>query len=818
MAASAAEGHDRASGAEAPASSLQFGTVKTVPLERPPQILKQLLVIAVLLAMPLCGAETVTLSGHISDPSGRAISGAVVNLYNSSALLRTTPSGADGSFTFANLPPGAYVVDCSAEGFQEQSRRIDTTDRPAALEFQLAVAGLHQEVSVIATDYPQVPTEIAKSVSLISAEEIERRDAVFLSDALSDVPGLQIQQLGGPGRLASYRFRGLLPEDTAVLVDGFQFRDPSDNRGSARPFLSDLLLVGADHVEVLRGAGSTLYGTNAIGGLINVTSSQPHGPAGGYVSFEGGSLGLLQGTAGFGGQSRGQRSTYALDLAHINYTRGEDGHDDYRISSGVGRTTLQLTPQLSLFAKFAMSDSFAFLNQDPIPVPNLPPLPAGQLVRQAIPYPEPNATFYPQLDDPDYTQGNRSYLGALRLDYQANSNWSQAAGYQSLRTLRHYLDGPGVTPLEASLGYSQLAPSGPSYYDGSLDELFWRNTFEVHQIDSLAVYLGWERTALEQTEFGLTTNAAQRDFSLQLQNQTSLMSGRLNLVLAGRAQYYRLDAPRFSDPTANPYGSVSHVDVPSSYNGDVAMAYLLARSNTKIRVHAGNGFRSPSLYERFGSAGGGFYYGNPQLEPERTIHVDGGIDQLLFADKLEGSATYFFTHYQTIIDFGSTPNDPFGRVFGYLNARGGNARGVELSVSARPSPRLSFTASYTYTNSDQPNATSAGTTRVFGLSDHQFSLDAALRPVSRLSLDWRMYAVSSQDFPLFGATFPFPSGTYRFPGYVLANLTASYVVRQTERSRLRFLVRVDNLLNREYFNGGFLEPKATARAGFRLDF
>ena len=107
---------------------------------------------------------------------------------------------------------------------------IVASGQPASLDFDLAVAGLHQEVSVIATDYPQVPTEIAKSVSLISAEELERRDTVFLTDALTAVPGLQLQQLGGPGSVASYRFRGLLPEDTAVLLDGFRFTDPSDNR------------------------------------------------------------------------------------------------------------------------------------------------------------------------------------------------------------------------------------------------------------------------------------------------------------------------------------------------------------------------------------------------------------------------------------------------------------------------------------------------------------------------------------------------------------------------------------------------------------
>jgi vitamin B12 transporter len=752
---------------------------------------------------PARAAATASLSGTITDSSGARIAGASVNLFNPTGLVRAVVSDGNGSFSLEALAAGNYVVEVSAEGFQKQSRHM-RLEAAETLDIRLDVGGLHQDVTVIASDLPAVPAEVAKSISVITSDDLSKRDTVFLSDALSTVPALQLQQLGGPGHVASYRFRGMLPEHTAILLDGFRFHDAADNRNSARPLLSDLLLTGTDRVEVLRGAGSTLYGSNAIGGLVNVISSQASRPLEGYVSAEGGSLGLGQGTAGLAG--RGRRAAYAVDLAHINYTRGEDPHDTYRITGGNGRTTFQLAPNATLFVKFAMSDSFAMLNQNPSPVPDLPPLPAGRYVYPAIPIPEPGATFVPQRDDPDYYQKNRLVLGALRLDYQPSAFWTQSFGYQSARSQRLYVDGPLA---------STLAPSRNNY-DGATDELFWRSTIAVRRNDSLQLHLDWERTAFDQSAFGQRTQAQQRSFSIHASNQVRLFDNRLQVELAGGAAYYQLNTPSFSDSTGNPYSTLSAVNVPSSYNGDAAVSYLLPATNTKLRAHVGNGFRSPSLYERFASGGSGFYYGDPKLKPERSVFVDGGIDQYVFGNKLQASATYFFTHLRTIIDFGSTPQDPFNRFSGYINSSGGNARGVELTVAARPSARINFSASYTFTNSDQPSATSPGTTRSLGLADHQFNATVGVQPWRRLHLQLDLYAVSDHDFPLFGATFPSP--TLRFPGYALANLTAGYVVHETEHTRLRWLLRVDNLLNREYFNGGFLEPKATARTGLRWEF
>ena len=774
-----------------------------------------------LLSAPLKAAGNLSISGVVADASDSLVPGATVSLYASATLLDRTQTGSDGRFAFPNLLPGTYVLECSKEGFQNQSRRILLGNRPETTRLNLAITGVHQRISVIASELPELPGEISKAVSVVSSEELANRDVLTLTDALRQVASLQIQQLGGPGTVASYRFRGLRPEDSAILLDGFRFSDPSDNKGSARPFLEDLPATTADRIEILRGAGSALYGTNSIGGTVNVVSRQPSQPRTGSFSFMGGSMGLLEGIAELGGQTSNRRFSYLFHGDHTNYTRGMDDHDTYRNNSENAQATLHLTSQARVFLKFRITDSFLFLNESPSPLPDLPLLPPGQFVRSAIPFPKPGATFYSQSDDPDDQQRKRFFAGAVRLDHQVSQLWGYSAGFQSLRTRRQYDDGPTVSSLARELGYQEPSTLVRQRYEGSSEQIFWRNNIQVSRANSAHIALDFGRETLDQAAFGLTTGAVQKSLALTARNQTRLLDGRLHFQLAFQAQRYGLDPPRFSDSTRNPFASLDHLDIPATYNGDVSAAYLIAESGTKIRLHAGNGYRAPSLYERFGGGGSGLfrsYYGNPQLRPERSTFMDGGLDQFAFHDKLQVSATYFYTHLQTIIAFDETPNDPFRRSFGYLNLQGGNARGLELSVSSRPASFFDLTGSYTFTKSNQPSPTSAGTTRVLGVSDHQFTLGVNVKPTPRFTLNLLATGASDYDFPVFGLVFTIPSETYRFPGYARLDLTGTYILYQSEKSRVRFVTRVDNLLNREYYQAGFLVPGAVVRSGIHFDF
>lgn len=774
-------------------------------------------------------SATSPLSAVVRDRTGGRIPGARVRIYGAASATALEVASADGRIELDNLSDGTYVVEISAAGFQTQSQRLTLPSDSDSLEWVLEIAGIHQSVNVLATGLPEIPEETAKSVTIITREELRARDVVTLTDALRSVPGLQLQQLGGPAGIASFRFRGLRPEDAAIQLDGFRLSDPSDNKGSARSLLSEISAASVDRVEVLRGAASSLYGTHAIGGVVNVQTRQPDRLAdrarSGFLSLEGGSLGLLLPSAGVSGWTQlngSRRMAYSLNLTHQNYLSGQDGQDASRDTNAAAATWIDISPRARLFARFLIADGFAYLNESPAPLANLPALPAGTLVREAQVFPYPQGNFYSQLNDPDYHQRVRFYSGAARLEFAAGDFWRQSAGFQSLRVRRGYDDGPGIDPLAATLGYREPAATDPGGYDSSYEQLFWRNALAASGSDTLHFGVEYDRTAIDQLEFGQTTVASQKTFALQARNHARLFAGRLQIQIGGQAQFYALTTPEFSAPagTSNPspYTNVGELDAPTAYTADASLAYLVRGTRTKFRSHAGNGFRSPSLYERYGSGGRGFYYGNPLLKAERTNFIDVGVDQQLWRDRLELSATWFYTRLHTIIDFGGTPNDPFGRFFGYVNTRGGIARGTEFMVRARPHRMLSINAGYTLANSDLPFATAAGTTRAFAVSDHQFNAGVLVEPTRRLHFHLQTYTVSNHDFPLFGSVFPFPSGVYRFAGYARLDLTASADLLERESHTLRYVIRVDNLLNEEYYNAGFLAPKATLRTGLRWEF
>src|SRR5262249_48373096 len=149
----------------------------------------------------------------------------------------------------------------------------------------------------------------------------------MLPEALTTIAGLRVQRQGGPGALTALRFRGLRSQDTSILVDDLRVRDASDLYGSALPFFEDLTLSGIDRVEVVRGAGSTLYGTNAVGGVINLIPARGAGAPRFEALAEGGSLGLFHGRlAGSGGT---ERLGYSFGFDQTNVANGVDGDDEY---------------------------------------------------------------------------------------------------------------------------------------------------------------------------------------------------------------------------------------------------------------------------------------------------------------------------------------------------------------------------------------------------------------------------------------------------------------------------------------------------------
>jgi outer membrane receptor protein involved in Fe transport len=186
-----------------------------------------------------------------------------------------------------------------------------------------------------------------------------------------------------------------------------------------------------------------------------------------------------------------------------------------------------------------------------------------------------------------------------------------------------------------------------------------------------------------------------------VQDQLRLLSGRLQLSAAFRAQFFNLQAPHLTPATSAPYPGITFQSPPAAYTGDGSLSYFFRETGTKIRAHVGNGYRVPSLYERFGTFYSSFGYsafGDPRLRPDRSIAVDGGVDQSLLKDRLRLSALFLHPASGVIVfDFPELSIPPIpGRFGGYRNTLGGLARGLEV-VQPSPVPSLDLRLAYTYT-------------------------------------------------------------------------------------------------------------------------
>jgi outer membrane cobalamin receptor len=311
------------------------------------------------------------------------------------------------------------------------------------------------------------------------------------------------------------------------------------------------------------------------------------------------------------------------------------------------------------------------------------------------------------------------------------------------------------------------------------------------------------------------TNVVQASQAIALQDAIRL--SKFELSLSGRVQQFGATTPHYVGLVQSAYDGVAVTNLPTAWTGDAAVAYALD-AKTTLRAHVGNGYRSPSAFERFGSSflnGTYTFFGDPRLGPDRSISTDAGLNRLLFKDRLALGATAFSTRLSQVIVFDSTGGidpqaDPFGRTSGYRNTGGSSARGIELTAAAHPLRSLDLTGGYTLTDATDTGVNATGTRRVFGVSKHLLTL-AATERIGPVTLALSLLGYSDHAVSLSGRAFI-------FDGPRRADLVVHYLTPRVRGTRLDLYVRSDNLFGNEWFENGFRVPGRTANAGVTFRF
>ncbi|MDA0205173.1 MAG: TonB-dependent receptor [Acidobacteria bacterium] len=782
------------------------------------------------------GLRADSVKGRVVDPQGLAVANARLQLFDrNSGERRRAVSDAEGAYKFVNLAAGDYLLDAEAQGAAMTGSQEIVVRGDETLDVELTITGADVEVIVTSSSTPLLLTEVAKAVDVIDSEEMAMRNEFVLSEVLRSIPGVRVRQLRGPGSTTTLQTRGMRSYDTALLIDGMRFRDAAGTQGDASALYQDLLIVDTERVEFMRGSGSSLYGSHAMAGVINVNSSQGGGKTHGEIRAEGGGLGMVRGVARVGGGLADDRFVYSGGFSHLNVQDGYRSRSPHRNTSAQGFAKYQFTPKISVSGRLwgadvftAQADSAAFPSEVTANFPATGTVPAIALpidqverYEAGLPISAGNATFVPSPIDPDSRRVSAFLAGALILQHQLTANSSYRIAYQGVDTNRSFQDGP------AGLGDEFKNFSTDAQFDGRTATLQARTDHRVGANQLLTAGYEFEREEYYNFNTNESPNPAtseidieQRSHAVFGQDQIRLVDGQLHLSVSGRAQFFETGTPSFSG-TANPYDEVELETPPAAYTGDAALAYFFRGSQTKLRAHGGNSYRAPSSYERFGaflSPSFSSFYGDPRLSAERSIAVDAGIDQWLFDSKVRLSGTFFYTELQetVVFDFANFPlDDPFGRFGGYANGGGGIARGLEVSGDVSPTSSTRLRASYTLTNSD--SRTPRIGTDFFGIpsqSDHIFSVTATQWITRRFQTTFDLFAASDYSYSPFGAM----SRRMIFNGPLKADVVFSYTLPLTDRRSVEFYGKVENVLNRKYYENGFGSPGAWAIGGMRFKF
>jgi vitamin B12 transporter len=538
-----------------------------------------------------------------------------------------------------------------------------------------------EEIVVSATRIETPINEIGSSVTVITDKEIERDQKRTLPDVLRTVPGLNIVQTGGPGGKTSVFMRGSNSNHTKVLIDGIDVNDPSQD--GVFDF-GQVLTSDIAQVEVLRGPQSSLYGSDAIGGVVNIVTKTGEGPPQFTGRLEGGSFETFNQSASVRGSV--SRFRYSFNVAHFlvddtpvtpldllppGRKRINDSYENVTVSTKLGA---DLTDIFSIDFAGRYTDSTLFFTGDDFSF--FPSVPAAAQSEQKA----------RQL----FTRGDARlalFGGAFKNRF--------GVGYTNYHTTIQAPDtGFGVPPENIN--------------HGDRLKFDWQGNVELGK--GQALILGVEDQTDRLIDSPISAENGNTAGFAELQSEVIE-----NLFVAASGRYD--DNERFGGKAT----------------WRIAPAYLIPKSATKLKASYGTGFKAPSLTQLFVSFPAFNFFANPNLEPEESEGFDVGFEQALAGERVRFGGTYFHNDITNLISANAT--------FTSLENIGeATTEGVEAFVSVAVTDRFKVRGDYTYT--DAIDDTTG--LELLRRPKHKASLNLIWLPTDRLSFSATMLYVGSQ--------------------------------------------------------------------------
>ena len=610
------------------------------------------------------------------------------------------------------------------------------------------------ETLVTATRTEEAQSTLGVATEVITEEEIAERQAKDVREVLRSVPGLNIVTSGGRGSTTSLFTRGGEDNYTKVLIDGV-----SVNLGGGAYDFGRLLTENIERIEIVRGPQSALYGSDAITGVINIITKKGSGKPTLHASTANGTY--LKGDNNYvGEQSLAFTGGNDWIGASLAYARVDDNgfldvNHDYWNNTFSGRVDLYPKDNLDLTLTGRYEDS-------------------------KLKFPTESAGDQLAPLDPDQNTSTATWLWTLNATYQM-SDWLEHVVLLGYRSNDVDYNDPENLPADTfgaffsetederySVDYHfnvryPVSEKVKSTFTGGLEYLD-----EHYDQKTRSIFLGFEsRSHLSENR---------HNWGFYAQEQLSLYD-RLHLTAGARYEDNSVFGNEFV-----PKGS---------------FAYEMKKYGTKFRGAAGKGFKTPTFTENFSE---GFAQGNPDLDPEKSVSWEVGVDQALWGNRLVLGVTYFDQKFDDLIAYIATP----AGVPDFENIQQAESSGVELSASLYPGAGFTFGGSYTYLDTEVTDDGGAGGAG----SIFEEGEDLLRRPEHSASafVNWTWQALQIRvDGVYVGERddlnfLTFPGTRVTLDDYFLVNLAASYMIPWSNPyiKDLKVFGKVLNLFDEEY--------------------
>jgi vitamin B12 transporter len=632
------------------------------------------------------------LRGVVHDPLGVVVSGASVDLIVEGSADTHTVTDGDGKFQFEVAADGRYSVRVSAASFEPVTvaaiavRGAATAD----LAVTLATPTLTQEITVSATGTPIPEAQTGASVTVLQAKDL--RYPLEVQDPLRLAPGVQVTQIGQMGGSAGLSIRGGDTDATKVLIDGI----PANQIGGVVEF-ANIATVGVQSVEILNEPDSVLYGSDAMAGVVNLTSVRAASTPLPLFTYSG---------------DAGNFRTYRNEVSANTVYRQFDLYSAYarvQTSNDIANSAFHNGTYAGNFGWTPNGTNDLRLTVRHIDVSG------GQ----------PNAiALYGIADDGQQKEQDLYLAGAWHE--QTTARWHNLVRYGYVRLNGTFNDFAATGILDANTGF----------YDGAAVTITGANGYSVSG-QALFQFSNGAPSYLEHN----------RDSSIYAQTDYRFSS---HVVALGAFKYEsESGSAAYAGSTVTPI-SRGNYDYSAEFSGDVrnrlfytagtglednglfgfaatpraSLAYYLIRptgnglfTGTKLHGTFGKGIKEPSVFQQqnslYGLVNGGALANSLHvgpLGPESSRTFDGGVDQQLLDGRAMAGVTYFHDEFTNRVEYvpqselillglpGASQNPVAENGGAYLNSSAFRSQGIEFRSEVRLSRRLFARAGYTYTD------------------------------------------------------------------------------------------------------------------------